>query len=193
VSHSIVEQHGGSIRAGPRRDGASGARFVVTLPFVDRRTIRRPSPPLGELAPPAASARPRRLLVVDDEAPIRVAIRRFLERRGWLVDEARDGQEALELLELDDADGAARGVRYDAVVTDLRMPGMTGIQLHDRIAESAPDLLARLVVISGDTASPEVAEFLLRLRRPLVQKPFDLRTLADLLDEAAPPVEVGSA
>jgi two-component system NtrC family sensor kinase len=193
VSHSIVEQHGGSIRAGPRRDGASGARFVVTLPFVDRRTIRRPSPPLGELAPVPASARPRRLLVVDDEAPIRVAIRRFLERRGWLVDEARDGQEALELLELDDAEGIARGIRYDAVVTDLRMPGMTGIQLHDRIAESAPDLLARLVVISGDTASPEVAEFLLRLRRPLVQKPFDLRTLADLLDEAAPPVEVGSA
>jgi CheY-like chemotaxis protein len=193
VSHSIVEQHGGSIRAGARRDGASGARFVVTLPFVDRRTIRRPSPPLGVLAPPPVSARPRRVLVVDDEAPIRVAIRRFLERRGWIVDEARDGQEALDLLELEDPGMPSRGGRYDAVVTDLRMPGMTGIQLHDRLAERAPDVLARLVVISGDTASPEVADFLLRLRRPLVQKPFDLRTLADLLDEAAPPVEVGSA
>jgi two-component system NtrC family sensor kinase len=193
VSHSIVEQHGGSIRAGPRRDGAPGARFVVTLPFVDRRTIQRPSPPLGVLAPPPASTRPRRVLVVDDEAPIRVAIRRFLERRGWIVDEARDGQEALELLELEGPEAPARVARYDAVVTDLRMPGMTGIQLHDQLAERAPEVLARLVVISGDTASPEVADFLLRLRRPLVQKPFDLRTLADLLDEAAPPVEVGSA
>jgi two-component system NtrC family sensor kinase len=145
------------------------------------------------LAPPPVSARPRRVLVVDDEAPIRVAIRRFLERRGWIVDEARDGQEALDLLELEDPGMPSRGGRYDAVVTDLRMPGMTGIQLHDRLAERAPDVLARLVVISGDTASPEVADFLLRLRRPLVQKPFDLRTLADLLDEAAPPVEVGSA
>lgn len=139
------------------------------------------------------SARPRRVLVVDDEAPIRVAIRRFLERRGWIVDEARDGQEALDLLELDGSGEQARGARYDAVVTDLRMPGVTGIELHDQLAEHAPDVLARLVVISGDTASPEVAEFLLRLHRPLVQKPFDLRTLADLLDEAAPPVEVESA
>jgi DNA-binding NarL/FixJ family response regulator len=73
------------------------------------------------------------------------------------------------------------------------MPGVTGIELHDQLAEHAPSVLARLVVISGDTASPEVAEFLLRLHRPLVQKPFDLRTLADLLDEAAPPVEVESA
>jgi CheY-like chemotaxis protein len=139
------------------------------------------------------SARPRRVLVVDDEAPIRVAIRRFLERRGWIVDEARDGQEALDLLELDGSGERARGAPYDAVVTDLRMPGVTGIELHDQLAEHAPDVLARLVVISGDTASPEVAEFLLRLHRPLVQKPFDLRTLADLLDEAAPPVEVESA
>lgn len=192
VSQSIVEQHGGSIRAGPRRDGAPGARFVVTLPFVDRRTARRPSPPL-ELAPPSVSARLRRVLVVDDEAPIRVAIRRFLERRGWIVDEARDGQEALDLLDLDGQGADACGARYDAVVTDLRMPGVTGIQLHDRLAERAPEVLGRLVVISGDTASPEVAEFLLRLRRPLVQKPFDLRTLADLLDEAAPPVEIGPA
>jgi two-component system NtrC family sensor kinase len=193
VSQSIVEQHDGSIRAASRRDGAPGARFVVTLPFVDRRTIRRPSPPLTELGPPMPSARPRRVLVVDDEAPIRVAIRRFLERRGWIVDEARDGQEALDLLELDGSGEQARGARYDAVVTDLRMPGVTGIELHDQLAEHAPDVLARLVVISGDTASPEVAEFLLRLHRPLVQKPFDLRTLADLLDEAAPPVEVESA
>jgi two-component system NtrC family sensor kinase len=193
VSQSIVEQHDGSIRAAPRRDGAPGARFVVTLPFVDRRTVRRPSPPLTELAPPMPSARPRRVLVVDDEAPIRVAIRRFLERRGWIVDEARDGQEALDLLELDGSGEHARGARYDAVVTDLRMPGITGIELHDQLAEHAPDVLARLVVISGDTASPEVADFLLRLHRPLVQKPFDLRTLADLLDEAAPPVEVESA
>ncbi len=193
VSQSIVEQHGGSMRALPRRDGAAGARFVVGLPFIDRRTIKRPSPPVGELQPPALTSRPRRVLVVDDEAPIRVAIRRFLERRGWIVDEARDGQEALDLLELTVTGSDARGARYDAIVTDLRMPGMTGIALHDRLAADAPEVLAKLVVISGDTASPEVADFLLRLRRPLVQKPFDLRTLAELLDEAAPPADMTPA
>ncbi len=187
VSHSIVEQHGGTLEAGPRRDGAPGARFTVSLPFIDRRSLRRPSPPVSDLGPAIPRGRIRRVLLVDDEAPIRVAIKRFLERRGWIVDEARDGQEALDLLELDGTTADARGGRYDVVVTDLRMPGITGIALHDRLASTAPDVLAKLIVISGDTASPEVAEFLKRLHRPLVQKPFDLRTLAELLDEAAPP------
>jgi len=127
------------------------------------------------------------VLVVDDEAPIRVAIRRFLERLGWTVEEAKDGREALEILGLDD--GAARSStdRFHAIVTDLKMPGVTGIEIHDRLARRAPDALAKLVFITGDTASTEVAEFVSRLRQPLLLKPFDMRALADLLDRTAPP------
>jgi FixJ family two-component response regulator len=65
------------------------------------------------------------------------------------------------------------------------MPGVTGIEIHDRLAAASPELMARLVLITGDTASPEVAEFVGRLRQPLVQKPFDMRTLAELLDRTA--------
>jgi CheY-like chemotaxis protein len=125
------------------------------------------------------------VLVVDDEGPIRVAIRRYLERRGWTVEEARDGREALELLGL--TDGALlRDAAYDAIVTDLKMPGVSGIEIHDRMAAASPAGLAKMIVITGDTASPEMAEFLGRLRQPLVQKPFDMRALADLLDRTVP-------
>jgi hypothetical protein len=65
---------------------------------------------------------------------------------------------------------------------------VTGIELHDRLALSDPAGLAKLVLITGDTASSEVADFVARLRQPLVQKPFDMRALADLLDRSAPPV-----
>jgi PAS domain S-box-containing protein len=190
VSHAIVEQHGGSLKA-ENRDGPGerGARFTVRLPYLDRRAASRrlPDLPRSDLvgSPPAAPRAARRVLVVDDEGPIRVAIRRYLERRGWTVEEARDGREALELLGL--TDGARlRADAYDAIVTDLKMPGVSGIEIHDRLAAASPAGVAKLILITGDTASPEMAEFMDRLRQPLVQKPFDMRTLADLLDRTAP-------
>ncbi|HEV8599388.1 MAG TPA: ATP-binding protein [Gemmatimonadales bacterium] len=189
VSHGIVEQHGGKLQAANREGrGLHGARFTVLLPFLDRRAVSRsglPALPRTELVEPPAQ-RTRRLLIADDEAAIRTAIRRYLERRGWQVDEAKNGREALELLGLGSG-GAPGSERYDAIVTDLRMPGISGIEIHDQLAAQDPPGLEKLIVITGDTASLEVAEFIPRLRRPVIQKPFDMRALADLLDRTAPP------
>ena len=124
--------------------------------------------------------------MIDDEAPIRIAIRRYLERRGWQVEEAKDGAEALALLGLSGDSPRLRSGSYDAIITDLKMPGVTGIELHDRLAAVDPEGLEKLVLITGDTASSDVADFVARLRQPLVQKPFDMRALADLLDRTAP-------
>ena len=114
---------------------------------------------------------------MDDEEAIRDAIRRALERRGWTVDLAADGGEALLRLEV-----GGRAVEYDVIVTDLRMPGMSGIELCQALAQRHPALAERIVVITGDTASPAVADFLRASNRPCLQKPFDMRALADLLD-----------
>ena len=196
VSHAIVEQHGGTLTAENRNPGERGARFTARLPYLDRRAAARTVPelPRSEVTAQPAGAVPavRRVLVVDDEGPIRVAIRRFLERRGWIVDEARDGHEALELLGLD-PDGRFRADVYDAIITDLKMPGLTGIEIHDRLAAASPESAAKLVMITGDTASPEVAQFVSRLRQPLIQKPFDMRALADLLDRIVPATAVTAA
>ncbi len=191
VSHAIVEQHGGTLRAENRNPGDRGARFTVRLPYLDRRAAARTTPelPRADVAPRdgGTDRGPRRVLVVDDEGPIRVAIRRYLERRGWTVEEAKDGREALERLGLDGA-GRFRADFYDVIVTDLKMPGVTGIEIHDRLAAASPESVAKLVMITGDTVSPEVAEFVGRLRQPLIQKPFDMRALADLLDRIVPVV-----
>lgn len=181
VSHTIVQQHGGTLTAENRTDRASGARFVVALPFVERRAASREEPAEEPIAPASvAGQRKRKVLVVDDEAMIRVAVRRALERRGWEVDEAADGEEALLRLDV-----GGRPGDYDAVVTDLRMPGVSGIELCHRLEAEHPELARRLVVITGDTASPSVAEFLTGGSRPFLQKPFDMRVLADLLDRVA--------
>jgi len=179
VSHTIVQQHGGEIRVENLPEGRGGARFVVSLPFVDRRAGDQPTGEAEAPSPPESKPA-RRILVVDDEDVIRSAMRRSLERRGWTVDEAADGREALLRLDV-----GGRVVSYDAVVTDLRMPGMSGIELCRELGARYPEILERTIVITGDTASPTVVEFLGQTDRPFLQKPFDMRALVELIDRVA--------
>ena len=74
----------------------------------------------------------RRVLLVDDEGTIRQALRRFFQRQGWHVDEADDGGAALALL----LDGAPEDA-YDVIISDLRMPGVSGIEMHERLRGGA--------------------------------------------------------
>ncbi len=177
VSHAIINQHGGEI--GAENLPGRGARFTVALPFVERR-IDPPMPADGLGPGPARHGDPApvgRALVVDDEAAIRAAVRRSLERHGWQVDEAADGQEGWLRLDVGGRPGP-----YHVVVTDLRMPGLSGIELVDRLRATHPELADRTVVITGDTASPAVAAFLARLKTPHLQKPFDIRVLVQMVE-----------
>ena len=135
-------------------------------------TSRGAARPAGVLSPPAR--RPV-VLVIDDERSVRMALARYFERRGWEVRQAEDGSEALELL----ADPAASA--YQIVITDLRMPGRTGVEVHDWLAEHRPDLFERLIIATGDVASPSISEFIQRTTRPVLEKPFELGALAALV------------
>jgi CheY-like chemotaxis protein len=115
--------------------------------------------------------------VVDDERSIRLALGRYLRRNGWEVDEAEDGGTALSLLQKAPVDG------YDLVITDLRMPVVSGFEVHDWLAEHRPDLFARLVIATGDVASQSVRAFLNRTPRPVLEKPFELSALSDLVQK----------
>ena len=115
-------------------------------------------------------------LIVDDEPTIRTAVARYLRRRGWQADEAEDGRAALAKL------GRASPGGYQVVISDLRMPHYSGDQLHDWLAEHRPDLFGRLILTTGDLASPALSEFLTRTPRPVIEKPFELAVLAQLVE-----------
>lgn len=119
---------------------------------------------------------PPRALVVDDESTIRSALARYFRRLGWEVDEAEDGAAAGRFL----FGEAARD--YTVVVCDLRMPGVSGIDLHARVERERPALLDRLIFSSGDLISEEAEAFLARVRSPVLQKPFELSALRALVD-----------
>ena len=171
VTLGIVEQFGGRIVVGPRA-GGSGTRFTVSFSCVDAgaAAVREPRPD------PAVSAAPssRLALVIDDEPTIRAALRRFFTRRGWTVEEAADGGAGLALLK-------HHGHSIAIVICDVRMPGFSGIELHDRLAATEPALLRRFVFSTGDVASAEAASFVQRTQCPVLQKPFELRMLDEII------------
>ena len=139
-------------------------------------TVPLPASGAASALPDAA---PRRALLVDDEPVIRQALRRFFVRQGWEVDEAEDGTAALRWL-LGAADEPPPA-HYAVIISDLRMPGVSGIELHARLAEERPDLLERLILSTGDSVSTEAAEFLRRSSCPVLNKPFELAELRAVL------------
>lgn len=115
-------------------------------------------------------------MLVDDDQQVRSALRRYLERRGWLVLEAESAEVALQLLVRD-------AVRVDVVLVDMHLGGATGSELCAVIAKLRPALVKRLIVASGDvlTALEEMARE--ELSCPVLAKPFELDELDRLLDD----------
>ena len=127
-----------------------------------------------------ASATPPRVLVVDDETTIRIALRRFFTRMGWQVEEAGDGGSALEMILHDRLQHATPP--YTLVVSDLRMPGLSGIELHDRIERDCPEVLPHLVFSTGDLVSDEAADFARETSCEIIEKPFEFAKLRATID-----------
>ncbi len=159
IAHAIVRSLGGTITVSDAANGR-GARFCVALPHT-----------LGSLQPETlrALSSGRRLLVIEDDPAVRLLVRRQAERRGWTVSEADSAERVLE-----DAEAVES---YDALLCDVRMAGIGGVGLHDRLLTENPRLLSRIVFYSGDHASKELRSFSKRCKRPLLHKPFDFNEL----------------
>lgn len=112
----------------------------------------------------------KRALVVDDEPTIRQIMARVLQQLGFEVDCAPDGLQALDFADQHD---------YALVVCDLLMPGINGMSLWEDWRRTHPDLTARTLFVTGDSASYETSNFLERSGCPCIFKPFRLNDLAD--------------
>jgi PAS domain S-box-containing protein len=157
VSRAIVHQHGGDLVL---QDGAPGAVFRMSLPLSGNAEEAVTTVP-GELA--GAGTHQARLLVVDDEPEIVDLLRSMLESAGYEVASAESGEVAIALL--DEA-------RFDAIVSDLRMPDIDGAGLWRAVRERHPLLARRMVFVTGDTLSPGARAFLDEAHCASLEKPF---------------------
>lgn len=116
----------------------------------------------------------RRALVVDDDAGVRLLVKRILARNHFQVDVARDGGEAIEKILAND---------YKVIVLDLMMPRIDGFGVVRYLSAHLPEKLASVVVMTAFGASaleevcPPVERFL--------EKPFDVSSLVDEVNACA--------
>jgi len=168
VSRSLARDHGGDVTLEATAEQA-GASFRLALPLQEG-AVAKPA----KAAPPESSAAPQaRLLVVDDEVDLAALMRDMLEGGGYEVATAESGEVALELLDT---------ARFDAIVSDLRMPDMDGPGLWREVTARHPRLAERMLFVTGDTLSPDARQFLSTSKGLWLDKPF---SKADLLAKVA--------
>jgi CheY-like chemotaxis protein len=120
------------------------------------------------------------VLVVDDDPEIRNALRLALERDGYTVHEAADGQQALDWLHT--------SPQRLVVLLDLQLPQVSGAQVVERVAEQRVLTRHAYILITayyGYTMSLDFASLVTQLAIPVITKPFDLDKLLSAVEAAA--------
>ncbi len=163
--HGLAAQSGGqlTLESAPRR----GTTATLWLPAADISTVESVAFAASEADVPA---QPLSVLLVDDDDLVRAGAAAMLEAIGHSVVQVSSGKSALEHL--------ASGEDFDVLVTDQRMPCMTGVDLIRRARFMKPGLPAVLITGYTDSIDPGPGAL------PLLAKPFRAADLARVIDEA---------
>ena len=167
ISYGIIKGYRGKIYARSKPD--RGATLVVELP-VGITAEGQPVPPTNEEARTTGA----RVMVVDDEPGVRDFLASALAQEGHQVDTVAQTELALQKL---------KKAEYDVILVDLKMPGMSGADFYDEVVRRYPSLRRKMIIITGDSLSPDTRNFLDRTQAPCLQKPFRLAELRNTLQK----------
>jgi two-component system cell cycle sensor histidine kinase/response regulator CckA len=172
VVYGIVASHEGSIEV--ESEVGAGSVFKVYVPLADNAVI---APVVAKSSDFPGGT--ETLLVVEDEAPLRLLLEAALSRKGYKVTSSADGLDAIEKL-------ADPGRCFDAVLLDLNMPGASGVEVMRVIKAARPDL--KVLVLSGHLTPQARTEFERLGQSHFIRKPYTLdelgRHLRGLLEGA---------
>ncbi len=174
LSYGIIKEHGGNIYA--RSRPGEGSTFVIELPIITHLQEDSGLPP--QLLPQAIHfenlVRNKRILVVDDEKYILDFFVEVFRMYPMEVDTADDGKVAMEKILVNN---------YDIVFTDFKMPNMSGKELFHWIKSQRPELLKRLIFVTGDTVSTETRSFFENSGNRYLAKPFKIEEVKEVMQQ----------
>jgi signal transduction histidine kinase/ActR/RegA family two-component response regulator len=176
ICYGIAHDHGGRIAV--HSVPGHGATFTIALPR-DARTRQRSTPPAMPIpvgAREADGGGALSVLLIDDEEGLRRAVVSFLKRRGMHIIAVEDGGDALRVL---------RRERFDVIVSDVRMPGMSGGEFLERLRREHPAMVKRLIFTTGDTFAADTSSLLRDSGVPSLVKPYDFAKLEGVLRQVA--------
>lgn len=165
IALATITAHGGEITIRARDGGGTVVRVI--LPTLEAELAADPLAAQTE-----GASQQRRVLVVDDDPLVLRSLTRVLAR-DFEVAAARNGREALDLVRA--------GGTFDAMLCDLMMPELSGIELHELLERDDPELARRTVFLTGGAFSGRAQTFLEAVGQPHLEKPVDLKTVRDLL------------
>jgi nitrogen-specific signal transduction histidine kinase len=165
VSRGLVVSLGGELRL--ESTPGQGTRAVVELAAA-KPPEQEPRP-----APAERRAKSMRLLIVDDEEPVRSALRRLLELR-YGVELASGVDDALERVQRH---------AYDVVLCDVMMPAGGGERFYRTLLGFAPDVARKTVFLTGGAVTDAARQFLRTQPQPVLAKPLDLDQLSEVTDK----------
>jgi len=171
VVHGIVKEHGGAITV--HSEVGVGTTLAIYLPALPSSI-----PPHAVLAQPLAQGAGQKVLFVDDEASLRGVAVKMLSRLGYEPVVFETSEQVLAAFK-------AEPTGYDALISDLAMPGLSGLELATQILRIRPGF--PIVLASGFGGKLTRAEARKLGIRDLISKPLDFRTLADALEQALAP------
>lgn len=164
VAYALMREHGGRLRVAASPGG--GATFVMELPVAAGAHAADVGPGTGTSAPQAPQPLTgTRVLVVEDEPELATAVAETLIDEGCVVDRASDGAEGLSRI----AESS-----YDAVICDLKMPRIDGMQFYRAMAAAMPALARRVIFVTGDVVGTDAERFLDETACRWLSKPFRL-------------------
>jgi len=163
VCHGIITEHDGKIWA--ESQPGKGATFIIELPLVTEEGQFELVEPAPEESPKVTKAK---ILVVDDEPVIRQLVSQVLTEQGHTVETIDNAASALKMV---------KSKRYRLILLDIKMPGMSGIELYKQFQKIAPSLTKRIVFITGDVMGKHTIDFLNKTKAAYLMKPFEARDL----------------
>jgi signal transduction histidine kinase/ActR/RegA family two-component response regulator len=171
ISRGIARSHGGDLVLEP--SAGSGACFTLSLPPCPQESVLVAAAEKSRL-PPRVSVGAA-VLVVDDEEPVRETLVGLLAERGYEVDAASG---------VTDAQARLATRTYDAILLDIRMPGISGLDFYRTLRAVAPALADRVVLMTGDLLNDEIRETADAKRTRVLLKPFNTEEVVEALEES---------